>query len=129
MLAISVLFRTRYACHLFLYGLGMFAIFFNLISISCQIWSFPVEFDWTIKYVFLLRIISINQIRPEVNVFDRKWILNFENMASIASPYKKISETKRIWQACLAFMTKMATIPSPPLYKRTPFFNFKFDLT
>ena len=36
-----------------------------------------------------------NQIRPEANVFDRKWILNFENMAGIPSPFKKR------WQAYL----------------------------
>ena len=52
-------------------------------------------------------------------VFYRKWILNFENMASIPSPNEKRwhnwSETKLIWQACLVlFFIIMANIPSPP---------------
>ena len=54
------------------------------------------------------QILWPNQIWPEMAIFDRKWILNFENMASIPCPYKKR------WQAYLIRnKTDMASMSSP----------------
>ena len=53
-------------------------------------------------------VLLSNQIRPEMIIFDSKWILNFENMESKPSPYKKR------WQACLVRnKTDMASMLSP----------------
>ena len=85
MLAMLGILGTMYACHVdkkwdqtclpyqFCSGPGMPAIFShrdqvclpsfqNLKSISCKTRSFPVQFDWNIRFAFLLRIISTNQI-------------------------------------------------------------------
>ena len=72
----NILYRegTRYA---FNFGHDRDQVCLNVVISS--------QSDWTIKYASLLRLISVNQIWPEVNVFDRKWKLNFENMASIPS--------------------------------------------
>ena len=55
MLAILILKGTKHACHIsFVSDQVCLPYFQNLISISCQIWSFPVESDWTIKYAFFI---------------------------------------------------------------------------
>ena len=128
MFAISVMKGTRYACHIYnkgdqtclpykcCSGQNILAIVSEgyqiclkiLKSVSFKERLVSVESDWTIRFVFSLRIISASQIRPEVNVNCQKLIFEFSNMVSIYSPLKKR------WHAYLVpNITDMAGINCP----------------
>ena len=135
MLAMWIIIGTRYACHVMTEGTSFachisfvsdqvcLPYFPNLISISCKIWSFPVESDWTIKFAFLLSIISVNQIWPEVNVFDKEWMLNLKNMASIPGPLY-YWHGKHMWSLLLltwqAYLVRNKTVMASTL---SPFYH------
>ena len=47
-----------------------------------------------------------NQIRPEANVFDRKWILNFENMAGIVGRHSRVRHSRQAYYSAKALYSK-----------------------
>ena len=122
MLAISILFRTRYACHIF------------KIQNQFPAKPFPVKSDWR-KLCAIKKNKSYGPIR-----LDRKRACLIGNGFSVLKiwqtfpvPIRKDgrntwSLTKLIWQACLVpFVINKASIPSPS-YRLGWFTGFRFFL-
>ena len=91
---------------------------------SCKIRSLLVESDWTIRFVFSLRIIFAYRLWPEMNIFSRKSIWKFYSVPLIPGPlYARCSI--HIWAPILLMfhsyldpiLQNVPLIPGPHLDK------------